>query len=301
MANHVQDSARTIHLAKLVNEAWSKTLLQRLVEAEDAPSTVELDMTRTDWLAPFGTVLLADFAMRRIEKGHAVTLIMPRHQGTAAYIETSGLLRITQSTNVSDAVQIETVQLRRLRQMEPMVPESLSDFVCRQAESVGEDERMLVRTWMTELLTIANDHARSESGFWICARYYPKDKSIRICVADRGIGIHRSLREAGGIPGRASDADAIVKALEEGVTSRQVRTGGLGLKLIAAYVKSHGGPLTILSGTGRVRVARKVKHVRNDHLPFQGTIVNVAYDASTMTSEPPEEGGGSPFRFEEYP
>lgn len=137
--------------------------------------------------------------------------------------------------------------------------------------------------WITELLTNANDHAMSNVlGFWVCGRYNHIDHNIRICVADSGIGIKQSLVNAAKLPQRISDSDAIVKALEEGMTSRTGKTGGLGLKHISSYVKSHGGSMTILSGTGKVYLARKTQRVNSHHQRYEGTIVSVMFNTENI-------------------
>lgn len=130
-------------------------------------------------------------------------------------------MKITTSTNIDDAKSANTIQLRLLRKMEPMIPEDLSNFIASMANNVTNDEKYLLRMWITELLTNANDHAMSDFGFWVCGRYNPVDHNIRICVADSGIGIKQSLVNAGKLPRNIDDGTAIEKALEEGgMTSR---------------------------------------------------------------------------------
>ena len=290
---------KEIILPRLVNESWSFTLLDRLEKELGSEEPVTLNAERVEWVSPCGIILLSDFALRRLMSHRVVTIIMPTHRDAAYYIENSGLLRITRSTNINDAIDVNNVQLRMLHKMEPMVPESLSDFVTQQARNVNDDEKYLLRMWITELLTNANDHAKSTLGFWVCGRYSPNGHNIRICVADSGIGIKQSLVEAGKLGRYINDADAIEKALEEGMTSRVGKTGGLGLKHISAYVKSHGGSMTILSGSGRVYLARKTKRVRRDHKRYQGTIVNVMFNTEAVSSNGEAPVGETPFRFEE--
>jgi len=156
----------------------------------------------------------------RLFKSKRVQIRLPSHNETAKYIENSGLLKITRSTNINDAIDANNIQLRLLKKMEPMVPESLSGFIATQANDVNDDEKYLLRMWITELLTNANDHAKSDFGFWVCGRYNPIDHNIRICVADSGIGIKQSLVDADKLSKNIDDGKAIEKALEEGMTSR---------------------------------------------------------------------------------
>ncbi len=250
-----ESGGKEILLPKLVNESWSKTLMQRLEKDLNSDEIVVLNAAKVAWMSPCGTILLADFALKRLSANHRVNLIMPENGEMASYIRNSGLLKITTSANINDAIDRNNVQLRLLKAMEPLVPETLSDFVTSRATNVGDEEKFLLRMWITELLTNANDHAQSTSGFWVCGRYEPANHKIRICVADSGIGIKRSLVSSGKLPHNIADSKAIERALEEGMTSRTGKTGGLGLKHISSYVKSHGGSMTILSGTGKVYLA----------------------------------------------
>ena len=286
-----------IPLPRLVNEYWSNTTMQRLAKELDQYEVVVLNAEKVVWMSPCGTILLADFAMRRLIKSKRVQIRLPSHNETAKYIENSGLLKITRSTNINDAIDTNNIQLRLLKKMEPMVPESLSEFIATQANDVNDDEKYLLRMWITELLTNANDHAKSDFGFWVCGRYNPIDHNIRICVADSGIGIKQSLVDAEKLHKNIDDGKAIEKALEEGMTSRMGRTGGLGLKHISSYVKSHGGSLTIMSGAARVYLARKTKRIKK-HERYQGTIVNVMFNTQTLARDKQLTIDQTPFRFE---
>ena len=286
-----------IPLPRLVNEHWSNTTMQRLAKELDQYEVVILNAEKVVWMSPCGTILLADFAMRRLFKRKRVQIRLPIHNETARYIENSGLMKITRSTNINDAIDANNIQLRLLKKMEPMVPESLSEFIATQANNVNDDEKYLLRMWITELLTNANDHAKSDFGFWVCGRYNPIDHNIRICVADSGIGIKQSLVDADKLPRNIDDGKAIEKALEEGMTSRMGKTGGLGLKHISSYVKSHGGSLTIMSGAARVYLARKTKRIKK-HERYQGTIVNVMFNTQTLSRDKQLTIDQTPFRFE---
>jgi len=96
---------------------------------------------------------------------------------------------------------------------------------------------------------------------------------------------------------KIDDAHAIEKALEEGMTSRTGKTGGLGLKHISSYVKSHGGSLTIFSGRGKAYLARKTKRIMK-HERYQGTIVSVMFNTKTISGDELLTLDQTPFRFE---
>lgn len=65
-----QDNFKEIILPRLVNESWSRTLMQRLVNALESESVVVLNAEKVVWISPCGTILLADFAMRRLQNNN---------------------------------------------------------------------------------------------------------------------------------------------------------------------------------------------------------------------------------------
>lgn len=286
-----------IHLPKLVTEAWSITLMERFGNVLESDELIVLNAENVVWMSPFGTIILAKFAYERLNAGKRVQIRMPKNGDTKEYIRNSGLLKLTTSTNIQNAIDKENVQLRLLSSMEPMVPETITDFITSQAGKVGDDEKYLLRMWITELLTNANDHSDSKEGFWVCGRYNPYRRDIRICVADSGIGIRKSLVDSGKLPASIDDAQSIEKAIEAGMTSRPGKTGGLGLKHISSYVKSHDGSMTICSGTGKLYVARGTKRIKHQHKKYQGTLVNVMFNIGTI-SEDENVSQNAPFVFE---
>jgi hypothetical protein len=96
-----------------------------------------------------------------------------------------------------------------------------------------------------------------------------------------------------------SDIQALEKALQAGVTSRTGHTGGLGLKQIVAYVKAHGGSLSMFSGDGRIKVRRKQKLTKT-RLPVyvQGTLVTVSFDTETLATFDQHSEAETPFNFQ---
>ncbi|HVA67655.1 MAG TPA: ATP-binding protein [Elusimicrobiota bacterium] len=289
-------------LPRLMIERSYKLIFERLEQTIKAQEVI-LDASDVLWISPLGTILLADFTHRRQELGLTTSIIMPKQAMSNQYIRDSGLFNLTQSSNLDGAITSSNVQLRLLNRMDGNVPELLVNFACGQAEDVDDDDRALLRVWVTELMTNANDHAKSEKGFWVCARYNPnrnpKLNNMNICVADSGIGIKESLLRSGKYGKEMSHSQAIEKALEEGVTSRAGHTGGLGLKHIVAYVKSHGGSLTIFSGNACVRVRRKRKKEVKTIPQYQGTIVTAAFNIRTVSKYSKSEGSAeSPFQFQ---
>ena len=86
-------------------------------------------------------------------------------------------------------------------------------------------------------------HSEATNGY-VEVQLYPQTKRMAVCVADRGIGIYRSLRPSQHAP--RSEIDAITLALRENVT-RGVGQGN-GLWGLHRIVEANQGTLAIRSG-----------------------------------------------------
>lgn len=91
-------------------------------------------------------------------------------------------------------------------------------------------------------------HSGVSDGF-IMAQLHRKTKHIAFCVFDTGIGIQRSFNE-GNKYRPTSQTDAIELAIQEGVTSNNLKGQGNGLFGLHSLVKHGDGRLTITSGDG---------------------------------------------------
>jgi two-component sensor histidine kinase len=136
---------------------------------------------------------------------------------------------------------------------------------------------------LNELMTNAFDHSESPRGCYVCAQSYYSAKKIRLCIADFGIGILKSLRKSPDYKQLNTDYEAIILAIREGVTSRVGKTAGYGLTHIHRFIKVNEGKMHIISGKGKVlwdntgtKNRRKEQTMR---IPFMGTIINLEINA----------------------
>jgi len=107
----------------------------------------------------------------------------------------------------------------------------------------------------SELFNNIQDHTRYDIGS-IFVQHFPKEEGINICVSDFGLGIPNKVREK--VDG-LSDAAAILKAVEEGFTTKsQSSNQGTGLDyLLKTVVLGNGGQVTIYSCESIVRFGRR--------------------------------------------
>jgi len=147
---------------------------------------------------------------------------------------------------------------------------------------------------VSELVSNVIEHAQSPHGAVICAQYYRKSNSIRIGIADTGIGIKSTITRSH--PAQ-TDLEAIRLALRPGVTGTTKKEGGTeqnagaGLFFIKSIANVNRDFFVIYSGNGFYKLLRKPsstnslalyvdpfhdRHSKKSDVPYwQGTVVGV--------------------------
>jgi anti-sigma regulatory factor (Ser/Thr protein kinase) len=164
-----------------------------------------------------------------------------------------------------------------------MIP--LLHLAAEQAKTTGYIVSELVRNVL--------EHSEARTGALLCAQYYKKSNSIRIGIADTGLGIKATITRSH----RAeNDLEAIRLALMPGITGTTRKEGGTeqnagaGLFFIKSIASVNRDFFVIYSGAGLFKLlkktsARKIRlhadpfedrHTAAAHMPYwQGTVVGV--------------------------
>jgi len=145
---------------------------------------------------------------------------------------------------------------------------------------------------VSELVRNVLDHAEAPNGAILCAQYFKKSNSIRIGIADTGVGIKTTINRA---HGAKTDLDAIRLALTPGITGKTQRAGGTGenagagLFFIKSIADVNRDYFVIYSGSGFYKLLKKTsarrhlnadpfadRHSQKDNLPYwKGTVVGI--------------------------
>lgn len=146
---------------------------------------------------------------------------------------------------------------------------------------------------VSELARNVIEHAEAGNGALLCAQYYKKSNSIRIGIADTGVGIKNTINQSH--PAQ-TDLEAIRLALWPGITGATSREGGTeqnagaGLFFIKSIASINRDFFVIYSGGGLYKLLKKPagsrphlnadpfadRHSREENFPFwQGTAVGV--------------------------
>ncbi len=105
-----------------------------------------------------------------------------------------------------------------------------------------------------EVLDNVFQHSHVEQGF-VMASVTKQRPRLSVCVADTGIGIHRSFIR-GGVHRPRTGVDAITLALQEGVSSTGDKRGN-GLYGLKAAVEENRGSLRLISGRSGLEMTDK--------------------------------------------
>ncbi|MBI5871873.1 sensor histidine kinase [archaeon] len=151
-----------------------------------------------------------------------------------------------------------------------------------------------IRYIVSELARNVLEHSQSEFGAILSAQYYKKSNTIRIGVADTGIGIKKSINQA---YSASTDLEAIKLALTPGITGTTRKEGGTeynagaGLFFIKSIAKVNHDFFLIYSGNAMYKLLKsnkekdhiklyadpfKDRHSKDENLPYwAGTVVGI--------------------------
>jgi anti-sigma regulatory factor (Ser/Thr protein kinase) len=146
---------------------------------------------------------------------------------------------------------------------------------------------------VSELARNVIEHASTKNGAILCAQYYKKSNSIRIGIADTGVGIKETINQS---YSAATDLDAIKLALQPGITGTTKKEGGTeqnagaGLFFIKSIASVNRDFFVIYSGAGFYKLLKKSpsmklrlnanpekdRHSEDCEMPYwHGTIVGI--------------------------
>ena len=127
---------------------------------------------------------------------------------------------------------------------------------------------------VNEILDNTFTHADASLGAYLQATIYPRRRVVDFVVSDNGMGIPKSMARIG----IRDPAEAMIKAIEAGVTSRIGENKGNGLFGTYAIARESKGHFNLDSYHNRLYYSRtaSASFVRNDKAMFPGTTVHWA-------------------------
>jgi anti-sigma regulatory factor (Ser/Thr protein kinase) len=172
--------------------------------------------------------------------------------------------------------------------------DELAEFITEMIPMLHSDpeQAKTIGYIISELGRNVLEHSIAKNGAILCAQFYAKSNTIRIGIADTGIGIRKSINQS---HVATTDLEAIRLALWPGVTGTTSAPGGTaqnagaGLFFVKSIANLNKDFFVIYSGNGfyklLIKKGERIKlnadpfddrHSRNDQLPYwQGTLVGV--------------------------
>lgn len=274
----------------LISQNQTITLCDEIVQAyqEDSNTQIRLDFTGCDFIyADYAILFLCTIKyLERLGFKVGGNIILNRDSGTAKYLAKMNFfenLKVefpfeVQKTDDGTAVRMQ--KYNRENQLE--VLQSILK-VLRNNSSMHENVYTGLDYCLNEILDNVLNHSEENEG-WVVAQYSEELNSIRLIVADFGIGIHKSLN----IRHNFSESEALFKCIEEGITNGKGQ--GHGLYATSSFVKLNKGWLSVCSGTKKLNVTEKQTIVK-DVAGWNGTYVylrintNIDVDYTEFTSK----------------
>lgn len=259
---------------KITVAASNRVLGYSQLARDTQDSEVRFDLGNTIELTPFGIVILAGSISECLSQGKGVKYLPPRKRATKSFLSGIGFNRFFRLPEEVQKIESSHVQLRRLNAIDYLLTEQIVE-VFHSAITMSEGLKGSLTMAINEIMTNTFDHSSSPKGCYVCAQAYPN--LIRLCVADFGVGLYTRL--APKYPQIQDSYGAIKLAIQQGITTRPMQSGGLGLWHIQRFIKVNKGQMSILSGDGKAvwdfRGLRARLRKQTMPLPFQGTIINL--------------------------
>lgn len=197
-----------------------------------------LEITSVDkwmWLHPIVLSMIAALALGLDQKNILCKKVTAR---SGHYLERMGLFKfLGVESGMHIAEHDPSGRFIPLTQIKNS--DELTRFITEMVPMLHLEPRQAepLRYIVSELARNVLEHSRSEHGAVLCAQYFKKSNTIRLGIADTGIGIRTSL---GRSHATSDDLEAIKLAMVPGVTGTTSREGGTALNAGAGlfFIKS---------------------------------------------------------------
>lgn len=166
-----------------------------------------------------------------------------------------------------------------------------SDYAKRIFASHGmPDMTQAVRARLSdgilEIFQNAREHSGTPFGIFACGHYFDEQHSIRLSIADAGIGFRKRLHDALKVEKLSGEAIAWAMAGRNTVKTAvgNDSPGGIGLKDIKRFVELNGGKLSVLSDAGYWEFTHMGERVDELSCRFPGALLTLTVDTADRQS-----------------
>ncbi len=217
------------------------------------------------------------------------------------YLERMGLFKLLGITSGIPVTEHESAG-RFIPLTQIADPEQLTRFITDMIPLLHLEPLQVepIKHIVTELVRNVLEHSQSDQGAILSAQYYKKSNTIKIGIADTGIGIKRTINMS---HGALNHLNAIQLALTPGITGTTRNEGGTelnagaGLFLTRSIAKVNRDFFIIYSGNAMYKLLKsrsnekhiklysdpfKDKHSKRENFPvWGGTVVGIDLSLNT--------------------
>lgn len=242
------------------------------------------------FLYPRDVLIITQFIMYcLIRKRGNFLRIKCNNNAIEKYISDIGLLNFCDK-NRKDSSTIEFITSRTAMPIRRVTRETMDEYINSAVryfqEKCPTKELTMLNQSFAELINNVYDHAQSEIDAYVFCQYYPQKETIRIAVADLGIGISESVSRYHKKKGLAklSEIESVKWAIKERATTQSMpRNKGLGLSNIFTFVESNSSEISLYTGNVLLLGNTFGKRIyKNGINPFLGTVVEVELIISNL-------------------
>jgi hypothetical protein len=236
------------------------TLLGELAEIHATRTTRswQLRCRQCRYLGPWSAAVLHAAFLEGTRLGQRPTIQLPDEpEALRAYCLYSGMVRAFANGPAPnpDHPECETIPLTAFSSASWNLADGIVKLVDRHA-GLPPDAEDKLRTCIQEVTQNVVDHARSQIGGVMSAKYFTGTGEVRVGIVDRGVGIAESL--GGRFPELASPFEALSRVIKGGYSSRsRPNNMGLGVSNLFGMIQSSGGVMTLVSADAAASIRPK--------------------------------------------
>jgi len=278
----------------LPNSAWIGNI-DPFLRNFDSANPKKLEITAHKKWISVHPVVLSMIAALGLKVGKSNIRCEKLEAASKHYLERMGLFKLLEIKSGIKVIEHESAG-RFIPLSQITNSQELTDFIKDMIPLLHLEPKQVepIKHIVSELARNVLEHSESKYGAILSAQYYKKSNTIRIGIADTGIGIKETINRS---HFASTHLKAIKLALTPGITGTTRREGGTefnvgaGLFIIKSIAKVNRDFFMIYSGNSLYKLLKekldrkhiklyadpfKDKHSEDENLPFwQGTIVGI--------------------------
>lgn len=241
-----------------------------------------IDLTDCEFLRPYAIACLCSLGV--LTRGR-IELTPPRFEPCRQHLGRMGLYQwFKLTTPVESNLPRDTnLVVEHLTDRPGNSAGKLIDLLLSESPAPAGVKRDLA-DHLDEIIRNALCHAGSPMGCMVAGQAFPKRQIVELAILDLGCTIPGHLRRNPKHRGILSDAEAVIKATEDGVTgtvglnSWGEANSGAGLYELRHYCESGNGEMSIVTGPVIVSFStNKGSRTRRFRGDFSGCLVNIRF------------------------